>query len=65
MSLCLFLIGFGVKRVVEVDIERNFERFDPHPNLLLALFKKVLLLVDLFRRGIEVQRLRCLVDERF
>ena len=64
MSLCLFLSSFGVKRVVKVDVERNFERFDLHPNPFLTLFKKVLLLVDLFRRGIEVQRLRRLIDER-
>ena len=64
MSLYLLLIGLGVKRVVEVDVERNFERFDLHPNLLLTPFKKVLLLVDLLRRGVEVERLRCFFDKR-
>ena len=49
MSLCLFLIAFGVKRVIEVDVEWNSECFDLDPNLFLTLFKKVLLLVDLFR----------------
>ena len=58
-SLRLFKTGLGVELVVKIDVERNFERFDLHSNLLLALLKEVFLLVDLFRRRIEVQRLRC------